>query len=351
MKPLINILLLLTLLAACATATHEKGMLYTDFPETKELSASTQVLYTALFRYPFRIRVQGDRAVVMDLHGQETFFHLFHYPDFSYLSSFGKLGDSPEEMLSAENIRWNGQSLWTLDANKSELTRFGFDSSGDSLLRQETVGLDKDILRALDFVTYGDSTFIIPDYSGDSRFCWVNREGKLLRKMGKIPSSNEDALKNARPALAQAWRSFIDYNPENGVLAAVTQLGEILEIYNLQDSTHVVRIGPHGEPKFQVSQGYGIPTGIMGFSDVQVTDSAVYAVFHGRSFKEIAQNARRGIHVDGGKYIYVFSLTGEPLRSYVVDHHVCGISVNEREGIILATDVNKDEPIIKYKMK
>lgn len=342
---------MLTLLAACATATHEKGMLYTDFPETKELSASTQVLYTALFRYPFRIRVQGDRAVVMDLHGQETFFHLFHYPDFSYLSSFGKLGDSPEEMLSAENIRWNGQSLWTLDANKSELTRFGFDSSGDSLLRQETVGLDKDILRALDFVTYGDSTFIIPDYSGDSRFCWVNREGKLLRKMGKIPSSNEDALKNARPALAQAWRSFIDYNPENGVLAAVTQLGEILEIYNLQDSTHVVRIGPHGEPKFQVSQGYGIPTGIMGFSDVQVTDSAVYAVFHGRSFKEIAQNARRGIHVDGGKYIYVFSLTGEPLRRYVLDHHVCGISVNEREGIILATDVNKDEPIIKYKMK
>lgn len=351
MKPLINILLLLTLLAACATATHEKGMLYTDFPETKELSASTQVLYTALFRYPFRIRVQGDRAVVMDLHGQETFFHLFHYPDFSYLSSFGKLGDSPEEMLSAENIRWNGQSLWTLDANKSELTRFGFDSSGDSLLRQETVALDKDILRALDFVTYGDSTFIIPDYSGDSRFCWVNREGKLLRKMGKIPSSNEDALKNARPALAQAWRSFIDYNPENGVLAAVTQLGEVLEIYNLQDSTHVVRIGPHGEPKFQVSQGYGIPTGIMGFSDVQVTDSAVYAVFHGRSFKEIAQNARRGIHVDGGKYIYVFSLTGEPLRRYVLDHHVCGISVNEREGIILATDVNKDEPIIKYKMK
>ncbi|WP_420535405.1 BF3164 family lipoprotein [Bacteroides fluxus] len=344
-------MLLLTLLAACATATHEKGMLYTDFPETKELSASTQVLYTALFRYPFRIRVQGDRAVVMDLHGQETFFHLFHYPDFSYLSSFGKLGDSPEEMLSAENIRWNGQSLWTLDANKSELTRFGFDSSGDSLLRQETVGLDKDILRALDFVTYGDSTFIIPDYSGDSRFCWVNREGKLLRKMGKIPSSNEDALKNARPALAQAWRSFIDYNPENGVLAAVTQLGEVLEIYNLQDSTHVVRIGPHGEPKFQVSQGYGIPTGIMGFSDVQVTDSAVYAVFHGRSFKEIAQNARRGIHVDGGKYIYVFSLTGEPLRRYVLDHHVCGISVNEREGIILATDVNKDEPIIKYKMK
>ena len=35
---------------------------------------------------------------------------------------------------------------------------------------------------------------------------------------------------------------------------------------------------------FKISQGYGIPTGIMGFSDVQVADSAIYAVFHGALF-------------------------------------------------------------------
>lgn len=349
LKTLINILLLLLLLAGCTTAKNEKGLPYTDFPETKELSASTQLLDTALVRYPFRIRVQGDKAIVMDLHGTDYYFHLFHYPDFRYQSSFGKLGDSPEEMLSAENIRWCGQSLWTLDANKSELTRYGFDLSSDSLLRQEAVNLDKDILRALDFVMYDDSTFIIPDYSGDNRFCWVNRQGKLLRKMGEIPSTNEDALNNARPALAQAWRSFIDYNPRNGVLATVTQLGEVLEVYNLKDSTHVVCYGPNGEPKFQVSGGYGIPTGIMGFSDVQVTDNAIYAVFHGRSFKEIAQNAQQGIQLDGGKYIYVFSLKGEPLQKYILDNFVYGISVDEQKGVILATDVNKDEPIVEYK--
>ena len=28
---------------------------------------------------------------------------------------------------------------------------------------------------------------------------------------------------------------------------------EVLEIYNLKDSTHVVCMGPHGEPEFQVS--------------------------------------------------------------------------------------------------
>lgn len=64
----------------------------------------------------------------------------------------------------------------------------------------------------------------------------------------------------------------------NGVLATATQLGEVLEIYNLKDSTQVVRIGPHNEPEFKVSQGYGIPVGIMGFSDIQVTDQAIYTV-------------------------------------------------------------------------
>lgn len=67
----------------------------------------------------------------------------------------------------------------------------------------------------------------------------------------------------------------------------VTQLGEVLEVYNLKDSTEVIRIGENGEPKFKIFEGYGIPSGIMGFSDVQVTDNAIYAVFHGTTFKEI----------------------------------------------------------------
>ena len=326
-----------------------KGIPYTDFPETKNLTACILPMDTAVFRFPFRIKMQGDTVAIMDLHGMDHFIHLFHYPNFSYIISLGKRGDSPEEMLSVENIRWNGNSLWALDANSSKLTRFGLSLSNDSLLREEAVSLDKEILRGLDFVIYNDSTFIIPDYSGESRFCWVDRTGKLLHKMGIIPTTNEEALKHARPALAQAWRSFIDYNPRNGILATVTQLGEVLEIYNLKDSTHIVRVGLHGEPEFQIAEGYGVPTGIMGFSDVQVTDSAIYTVFHGTSFKEIARQSGR--LPDGGKYIYVFSLEGEPLCKYVLDHYIYGIWVDEDTKTIIATDVNDDQPIVMFSIK
>ena len=94
-----------------------------------------------------------------------------------------------------------------------------------------------------------------------------------------------------------------------------------------------------------------IITLVMGFSDVQVMDTAIYAAFQGDTFEEISRKMQKGDMTDGGRYIYVFSLTGEPIRKYVLDHYVYGISVDEQKGIILATDVNKDDPIIEYSMK
>ena len=35
---------------------------------------------------------------------------------------------------------------------------------------------------------------------------------------------------------------------------------------------------------------------------------------------------------------------------YVLDHYIYGISVDEERGIITATDVNSDEPIVEFKM-
>lgn len=53
------------------------------------------------------------------------------------------------DMLSMENVRFDKHAVWTLDANKKELTRLGFSPSCDSLLRDEAVTLDGDLLRPL----------------------------------------------------------------------------------------------------------------------------------------------------------------------------------------------------------
>ena len=183
--------LLLFILISCGTNHKEYAenvLPYLEFPQEKELKGEVIELDTALFICPFRIRVEGDKVIVMDLHGIDYYGHLFQYPGFQYLSSFGRRGDSPTEMLSMDNVRFYNHKVLTLDANKRELTRLGFSSSGDSLLRDEAVTLDEDILRPLDFAIYNDTTFIIPDYSGENRLCWLNDDGKLIKKIGAIPS-------------------------------------------------------------------------------------------------------------------------------------------------------------------
>ena len=57
---------------ACTSVPDERMTSYADFPETRELTARTLSLDSALFRYPYRVRIQDDKAVVLDLHGTEA---------------------------------------------------------------------------------------------------------------------------------------------------------------------------------------------------------------------------------------------------------------------------------------
>lgn len=337
-------LLFLPFLCACRSEKSGKE-LYTGFPESIELQATTIELDTAVFRFPFRIRVHGNYAVIMDLHNDDCYYHLLSYPDMRYLAGFGKKGDSPEESLSGDDVRWVGDTIWTLDANKKELVAY---LPGDTLQAIERVEVSETV-RPLNFVFTDPSTLVIPDYTGEKRFYWMNRRGQVIQKTNTIPTEDEKSLAQCAPALSQAWRGFLDYNPQNGVLVSATQLGEVIEIYNIKNRTTHILQGPNGEPQFKTSGSYAIPTGIMGFSDIQVGKDFIYAVFHGRTFKEIIRLAQSGKDgVDGGKYIYVFSLTGKPVCKYVLDRYINGLYVDESRNLIIATDVNNDQPIVTY---
>ncbi len=175
-----------------------------------------------------------------------------------------------------------------LDANKHLITNLSLQRVHEKTSTKE-ISLDKEIIRALDFALYDDSCFIIPDYSGKHRFHIIDMNGGDIKSSrGEIPSVEHT---NKDIALAQAWRSFIDYNPDNGILAMVTQLGEVLEIFNLKDGTHIVKFGPHGEPEYNEAKGMAIPSGIMGFSDIQVTDKYIYAVFMAEALRRLPNNS------------------------------------------------------------
>ena len=50
--------------------------------EGRSLKGEIVPIDTALFRYAYRMRVQGDKAVILDLHNADYYYHVFTYPDF-----------------------------------------------------------------------------------------------------------------------------------------------------------------------------------------------------------------------------------------------------------------------------
>jgi hypothetical protein len=323
------------------TACSDKGESLI-FPETTRLSVSSGYTTDVYMRYPYRIRAADSAVYVMDLHATEHYIHkLSDEKNMKTIASYGKRGEGPGELLDAENIRMDSKNrLWTLDANRHRLTRW--DSCG-----QKETDLSPQLIRSLDFALLDDSTFIVPDYTGKNRICIINGKGEIVKKLFSIPDKSRHNVSVV--ALAQAWRSFIDYNPKTGILAVVTQLGQVIELYDMKEERCVASINTgKGAPEFTEKQGYAIPDGIMGYSDVHVSESAVYALFWGSSFDEI----RRGrVKNEGGNIIHVFDTKGIPLKAYILDRHITGFCIDEAGGRLIALDVNDDQPVIEYDFK
>ena len=354
MKKLISISLFLVVVVVYVfTKTFPKTE-YSEitFPVIEELQGRVIPLDSVFFRYPYRLEVWDDRVVIEDLHGSDYFYHLFTYPGFRYLSSFGQRGEGPEEMQTVDDFFWNGQTLWALDNIKSELVRWELNKSRDKMIRTECIKLDKAAFRALDIVPFPNNSFLIPNYSGDSRFCQVDRNGKLIKKWGEIPTERKGDLQKYPYAFGYGWRSFIDYSPKTGILVAATQLGEVLEIWNVKKNTHKVIKGKLGEPEFEILPEYAIPAGAVGHNDIQVADRAIYVIYRGISIKEEMLARQKGKpFLTGGRTVRVFSLEGEPLKEYKLDHSVSGIWGDEQAGKMWALDVNSDEPLVEYNLK
>ncbi len=326
------------IILSCSRSSDNK---IAGFPEEKNLVSEQKLIEGVEMRYPFRIRLDDSFMYIMDLHATTNYCHQFKYPSMEYVTSFGKRGESPDELLDSENIRIDKYSnCYILDANKNQIVCFNQNN-------QRVIKLNEHLIRSLDFAFYNDTAFVVPDYSGTCRYHLIDNHGNIMRSGGKIPlkERNENI---PELAYAQAWRPFLDYNQNNDVLAIATQLGEVIELYSLKkDSLIRVIKGEQGDPIFKYAEGYAIPNGIMGYSDIFVGEKYIYALFLGHTFDDLKQEI---VKVEGGNQIQVFDLSGNPVRCYKLERYISGFCIDEKRGIMLGLDVNSDLPLIEYRI-
>lgn len=315
------------------------------FPKTVVLEGRERTIMDDVhLKYPFRVRLDENTLYVMDIHPAEYYCHTFVYPSMQHKHSFMKRGGAADEFLDAENIRIDQQGkLWGLDANKKKMVDLGRQGA---ISPKREIDLDTKLIRTLDFDLVNDSTFVVPDYTGQHRISFVNNNGEAVKHLFHIPVSPSSLEQDMPVVLAQAWRSFLSFNRGNGILGVVTQLGQVLELYDLKQDTVIKIVYKDGmEPQFVSRGNYAVPNGIMGYSDVFVGQEYVYAIFWGHSFEDIRQQKQ---DKEGGRYIHVFDLKGNPVRQYVLDRYITGFHVDEANKKFITLDVNSNQPIVEY---
>ena len=346
---------LIIVLSCCNFNSNRKYQCYTDFPYRVNSTTQEEINLDSLFlRYPYRVEIEDSIAIILDLHPDNNYMYAFTYPGWQHIVSFGNRGEGPDDILSAERVRiCSPDSVWVLDSNRRQITRWRI--ANGNAERVEEIPLDDRLIRTLDFCKTADG-FLVTDYTGNYRYHVLDQLGKIIQSVdqygkikqsvGSIPTEKNISDENSM-ALAQAWRSFMDYNPKNGVLAIVTQLGEVVELFNLKTGEHHVCYGPGGEPVFSIAQSEAIPKGIKGFNDVVVSDSCIYTVFDGISFKDRIREFRSGKkQPEGGKYVYVFGFDGKQKERIELFNSAFGLSV--LEGELLTTSTDADVPLYVY---
>ncbi|MCM1030123.1 MAG: TolB-like 6-bladed beta-propeller domain-containing protein [Oscillibacter sp.] len=282
-----------------------------------------------LMKYPYKIKVQDSVMVLWDLHGANKFFHVYSYPELKYTVSFGNKGKGVEEFVNTGGFVVDKEKIFVFDSFKADLYIYSIDSLLHGTTKPlQVVDYPSECIPALAFTKMEDN-FVILSSDGKNRITIVDTTGNILEKKYNLPIDDVVYSPLYQTFLTSLWDSFLDYNPKNKVLSIATKLGDVLEIYNSESQTEKIVIGEGGKPDIVQRDGSLSIGKIEGFSDIQVKDKNIYALYSGLE--------RAGESTpEGGKYIHVYNLQGDLEKIYELEQYINGFDVHEDENIVYA---------------
>lgn len=309
---------------------------------------------SVILKYPYRIKKIDSMLLIWDLHGKDNFFHAFKLDDkkIDFLFSFGKVGNGPEELTTCAGMNVRDNTLSIIETNKAILYTYPIKNLQKKIAKPNKIlDLPKELVPIINFTDMGKDGQIVLDSKGDNRFIILNEKGNIEQKLYKIPTTNKENENLAAPILQQLWTSCLDYNPNNGILAIATTLGDVVEIYNLKENSVNVKVGKQGEPSI-IRQGKRlIFSTANGYQDVIVGDNEIYALYSDITPDEIEKNKNAGIETpNGGNIIYVMDFVGKIKKTFILDRHINGFDIDFEEKIIYGVNSNSNTQLCVFKI-
>ena len=330
---------LLVLLAGCGSSSTETEIV------SQTLQHETIKIPDLLLGSPSGIQKMGDGLLIMD-YKSDSMFHYVNLKQKKYVGQFGAKGQGPDEFIHPTSLQpYDDKTVCGYDVMKQEIKMMEWDSLNNRM-KSSTVKKWTDAW-SFDVIPYGQAQFVGNGCFNDSMFAVFDNQGVPVDRAGEYPYKDENERKISVFNRALAYQGTIRVTPK-GRLAFAAMCAKMLFLYEIRDR-HLVRnkvvIDRYADYKPDYSGGQASYSVVHNgklpvcYRDLSVTESRIYALYSGRSFKDY------GLAEWECGYIYVYDWAGNRLALYQLDLPLLCFCVDEQSGIVYGI-ANNPEPTL-----
>lgn len=278
---------------------------------------------TLMLGYVGSIQVHDTLLFLTDYsNGQaDNLLQMYSFPSLRPLCRFVAKGKGPGEALGVSGFVVDGDSVRVLVGMPTRMFVYAL----ADLVRGERqpvriIPCPAELCEHANGFEKLDSGFMLVRFYGDpasGRVVRIDSLGEVTGSYYPIPFRPEDVeqLAGYRPDMVtMLWQ--VEAAAEGETVVLGTKLGDVLEIYNLRDSTRnrVVR-GPDGVPEVGF-EGETVVFGVKsGYRDLKIVGDRIYAMYLGERFDGAENETAEG----RGSTLRVFDLDGKWQKTYRLD--------------------------------
>lgn len=333
-----NIIFIIVIISSCHSSVklklNDSETVFTEFPSADSLMFTK--LSNLIVGTPKTILKYGDYLIINTL-SKEKWITIYSLKENRVIKEAVNYGKGPNEMISCE-IGLIGDQIWFYDITKKEVHIIPV----DSLIQNNQVNLEKfKVDRSYYSVKLINDSVMLGtiDWMNPFKFSYINIKNGDVTGIGKYAVlSNDIPLE----ALMDACCCYIDISPDLKCIALSYRYADVLEIYKKDGTLLHALHGPHVfdiEFNTAASNGHHFMTKTKktrkAFVNTFVTGKYIYLLFSGHRRNEEEWST--------GRYLFIYTWDGKPLKSLYLNYPICSFCVDEKEQVIYSYSMETGE--------
>ena len=310
---------------------------YINYFKLNNFEKQTKLFATKIIEsginFPYTMEIFGKYFIIYDLKSVKQ-IKIIEIESHKLLNSFGCQGQGPGEFISPSVIfrdKKDNNAFWIFDMPAMRLSKFNIYKILNDDFLPETI-----IVLPIEKCGYVNHLLMTPDeqflgvgFFTKGRIAAYNMDGSFIRSIGKVPTySGNDKFAMHH---SHGFTGRIVYRNKSKEMFVATQLGTVIEKYNISGNLIATFIGPDSfSPEYDIVQaGSGLTMSYnnktrFGYLDICYNENLdrLFLLYSGKH--QFVKNRSNRAYI--GNIIYVIDENGVVTTRYNLDeeiHHMC----------------------------